>query len=619
MPARIVVAHPRQAAAMCSCADVWAYADENLETFEKVAHALGDMPRLVEAAELQDEARRLLPKFIPWADDQIPLDDPQAWLLSPCHRNPFGNNLFLHIAWLSLIERQLGDRALLVLTESSALARSLQNVCVRHAWGFAWTGRGYFMLGRAHELLRATAVLGRDVVRVLVGMLSVQLLLGKGYLHRLYGVELLVDAYIYPDSFGEDARFHDKHLPGLLEWCRANQISTAVYPFPVYFPLHRLPRLFKTIRQSETNMLPFELLIRFADLGPALVACFRYALRRERCTPLEPIDVAFLVAGARIRAAFAGLIPILMLAAPHRLATWHIRPKWLYEWFENQAMDRANAFAFQKIGCEVIALRPYSLPPMFANLYTSERQYRAGTCPPHAWVGGRAMRELLMRHDRCTRYHLMPALRYQHLYQPDVPSAEGTALLVLLTHSGAESLNILSCIVPALDFLAPLFSAVLVKPHGDYDEYKVRRALAERWPRTALSDRLHWESRPIHVLLNEARMVVSAGSGAALEAVCGGIPVISIGRQAGLDMNPLQDVDDRLWVATYNDNQFRRAITTWSPAHPMPLRDRRELGREIRDMYFEPADDSGMVRLDPRKLEKFSGRGETERPICKTR
>jgi hypothetical protein len=354
------------------------------------------------------------------------------------------------------------------------------------------------------------------------------------------------------------------------------------------------------MQASAVPMLPFESLIHLTDIPKSAVLCLRYACHSERECRFEDFDVAPLVAGERFKAAAAGLLPLLLLTAPSRLGTYGVRPRWLFDWFENQPIDRANALGFGRAGCHVVALRLYALYPMFASLYTSERQARSGTCPPLAWVAGTAMESQLGRYDRQTRYRWVPALRYGQPQRSTCPQAEGTALLLLLTHSREESLAILACVLPVLRAAPDMFPGVIIKPHGDFGGERLRRELVDRWPWAESVPWLQWESQPVDNLVRMARMMVSAGTSAALEAVCRGVPVILIGRRAGLDMNPLADVDRRLWTTAYDPSDAARAIADWSPAHPLPLAERVAIGEAIRAEYFEPVSEDGMAAFDPR-------------------
>ena len=94
-------------------------------------------------------------------------------------------------------------------------------------------------------------------------------------------------------------------------------------------------------------------------------------------------------------------------------------------------------------------------------------------------------------------------------------------------------------------------------------------------------------------------VIVTAGTSAALEAVCYGIPVIIVGQPAGLDMNPLEAVDRRLWEIVYDAGELRRTLAAWTPSHPLALAERLILGQQIRDAQFAPLNEEGMAQFLP--------------------
>jgi len=66
-------------------------------------------------------------------------------------------------------------------------------------------------------------------------------------------------------------------------------------------------------------------------------------------------------------------------------------------------------------------------------------------------------------------------------------------------------------------------------------------------------------------------------------------------------MNPLTEVDSRLWAVAYDIEGFERALGEWSPSHPLGFQDRITIGASIRKEYFEPASDEGLNVFDPRE------------------
>lgn len=111
-----------------------------------------------------------------------------------------------------------------------------------------------------------------------------------------------------------------------------------------------------------------------------------------------------------------------------------------------------------------------------------------------------------------------------------------------------------------------------------------------------------WERGNAAALLSQARLIVTAGSSVALEAVCRGIPVIIIGRMAGLLMNPLDDVDERLWRLAYNAEQFSRVMQEWF-ATLLPFSKRQLLGKEICNTHFQPVTPETMLAFLPEELD----------------
>lgn len=600
MPVHITVAHPRNVECFHGQVDAWAYADDCLDDFAALSLKLGKERMLISPVELQVEARRQLETFIPWADAQIPLENVHEWILTPCHRNPFASNLFLHVVWLQVLARQRGRGTIALFTKEAGLAKAVHSLCRDRGWQYSLHGRLAFWRSRSFKSLRTSAVFVHDVLRAVVGQLSARCFLGKAQLDALREVELLIDTYLYRESLGPKGEFSDRHFPGLLEWCLKRGIPAAVYPFP-YVPIWYLPKLYRRMRTSTVPIFSFDLLTRPADIIVAALACVRHAFRRVECSRYGEIDVSELVRYEKFKSAMTGVLPMLLLAAPRRLAASGIRPRWLYDWYENQPIDRANTIGFDAIGCKTVALRLYGMPSMFANMYTSERQAEARACPQEAWVSGAAMERMLSKYDLRTRYRRVPALRYGQLYKPALRQTEGSGLLLLLTHSREESLAILGSVLPTLTVAPLVFQKIVIKPHIDYCGRKLHAEVMERWPWLRGVSWLEWESRPVADLLPEARIVVSAGSSAALEAVCCGIPVILIGRSAGLDMNPLAEVDSRLWTVAYDPDSFARALKEWSPAHPIDFKDRIAIGESIRADYFEPVSEDGLAVFDPRE------------------
>lgn len=605
----LVVIHPRCLDQYRGNCGEWVYADEKLETLQRVEKALGlRLKRLISPAEFQTAAAKLRKCFVEWIDANLRDADQYEWLLTPLYKNPFANNLFLHCVWLALIVEQLEQSAsdLVVVTSSPALARALRQNALRLGVSDRCIGRVFFVSNVWTANAWGLLGLGYRVFNLGCRALVARVILGKSYVTALPKTEMLIDTFIHDGDLSEDGVFNDRYFPGVIQCYLRHGLKSAYYPFFHEVPLRSLPEVYRRMLKSTTLFAPFERFIQLFDLLAAAVICFRRGLRGTRLPyPLfEGSDAAPLAAGLAFQAAVAGFLPLVLVRAPARLAAAGIRPTWLLEWFENQPIDKANIIGFQKTGaqCNVIAARQYIAGPNFLSLYTTSGEVDAGVAPLENWVMGQALVETASVYDRRGQYRAVPALRYAHLHRPLIPAGKQAWLLVLLTHALEESLAILDCIASELPTIARQFERIAIKPHPDNNSNSFRSVAEARWPGLRGRSDICWTEESLFALFAQVRLVVTGGSSSALETICQGIPVILVGRDAGLDINPLEGVAPQMWALVYEPKQLSSIIEQWSPAHPLPPETRKSLGREVRDAFFEPITDVTLKAFLPAPL-----------------
>src|SRR5262249_10251826 len=98
----------------------WIYADENLTVYQRIESTLGSsLGPLIGPADFQAAVARLRKNFVAWVDENLTSKAVEQWILTPLYKNPFSNNLFLHISWLcvivDVIEHQSTD--IIVITD----------------------------------------------------------------------------------------------------------------------------------------------------------------------------------------------------------------------------------------------------------------------------------------------------------------------------------------------------------------------------------------------------------------------------------------------------------------------------------------------------------------------
>lgn len=592
---RLILAHPAALGASRGESCCWIYGDSDGAVFSSVEQQLAGCPRRVTPERFQECATELADSYVLWCDEQIRrAGGSDEWVLSPYSRNPFETNQFVHLIWLYLLGRlEPPPEPLMIVTSSPHFATAVESLAIERGWQHRRLGATNFVLATLKYRLHAIARFTRDMAQVLWRWWATRRYVSL-HTNRGHAADTVVVGYCHGDEVDRDGNFNSRYLPGLAEFLM-NAGARVVF-FPIYsgIPLRRFSNFLQTSSRSRIPFLWPEAYWSIGDILCAAIACWRRTLAGN-CEPERFLDLPTreLVAGQQWRSALGGLYALLIGKTPENLAKRRIVPGIVMEWFENQPVGRASALGWARAKCRHVSLRQYASFRLFTNLRVTSAQLDDSSCPSEEWVCGAQHVGYYSRYAPHIKIKIVPALRYQHLYRLPEIREEGVELLVLLTHSRSESLEILNMTLSALGgFEAAKGIPLRIKPHPDHS--------IDEWASWLAKSEFHMlegvefvRSKLDNCLLN-ARLAVSSGSGAAIEAVCEGIPVIWVGRQAGLEANPLEDMDARMWTKVYDVEQMRSTFQAWLPSHPLRFRERVRIGRELRDRYFSKVDDESM-------------------------
>jgi len=171
-----------------------------------------------------------------------------------------------------------------------------------------------------------------------------------------------------------------------------------------------------------------------------------------------------------------------------------------------------------------------------------------------------------------------------------------------MPYSLADAHAILRCLIPALSTLAENFDRVILKAHPTASQSTLERYIEKYWLGSSL--KIEWSNETVGALLPSARVVVSTQSSAMLEAICIGAWVIVVGRSAGITVNPLEDIDRRLWRLVYDSGELLEAIQEGNSHHALSRPERIAIGNSIRLAHFEPTNEISMRAFLPACADK---------------
>ena len=605
----VTIAHPLLAPRYARQHRHWVYADADQDTYERAAAAIGSHAEyLLGSDQFQSRVDGERRNFIAWTDRCLENVSADIWLTTPLYRNPHDNPLFLHYCWLAEFDLRLRDglHDLLIVTASSGLAAATRALCNVHAVDCHVAHPAMLRLARAAMVGRATLTLAAGVLQLAWRMLLARMILGGGHRARVRGTEIMVDTYLLPGDLADDGTFRDRYSPGLVDYYRGQGMNAASYPLLYGVSAARSAQMFRRMKRSATAFVPVELFVTPADVLWALVRSLAASVRRARLapSPIPPVTLGPVVEWHRPVTAMRGLLALVLARAPARLAASGVRPRWVIEWYENQPLDKAAQIGFAATGADVrvIALKQYPPSPNWLSLYTTTGEVAAGVAPRENWVCGRSAAASLAAFDSTGAYRVVPALRYAYLHS-EIPRQPGRKLLALLPYARADARLILRCLFASLPVIRGCFDGVVIKPHPTVDFEHARSAARRAWP-AADHDFLEWRRDPVEALLTESRVVVTADSSVALEAICVGRPVVVVGHTAGLKISVLDAVDGRLWGMVYDPIGLAEKLRHWSPDHPISFEERLARGRAIRNDFFEPVSELTMRTFLPQSVQR---------------
>lgn len=585
---------------------LWLYADDDHAGYARAIALFGEKRRLLEPAAFQTAIAETAGEFLRWVDSALRDCPRDYWIAASFFKDIVCTPVFLHLACLRMAVRAADDgRSVVLITRSAALASQVRKIGgVGSASTRPWRRDAFRAWARTwvHVLCRPWFVYARSVLAKSV--------LGSRYRANLRDTQMLVDTFVFPEDIRADGRYSDRFFPGLIEWYRARGIRAASMPFTGHLPWHQLHSIYRRMRASDIRFAPGELFLGVADCITGVRRALRAFLRPPEfsATPFLGIPVAMLATHWWRRSALHTVVYQIWRCVPRRMAEQGLKPVHVLEWHENQPVNSAITLGFHEdcVATQVIAGRQYFPAAGIVNFFSTPGGVRAGATPQVNWACGPRIAELFAAHDDAGRYEVVPALRYAHLFEHAGGAAEGTKLLVFLTSSPEESLSILECVFAAACKTLAGFDAIVVKAHQALPG-NIRKVAEQQWP-AARESHVSWEERATSVLLGEAKAVVTAGSSVALEAVCRGVPVIVTGRHAGINANPLDSIDSRLWRITYGPRDLEHIMQQWLPAIA-DWETRRELGRRVRDQYLTATTPETMLAFDPRHRDNVGNKG----------
>lgn len=542
----------------------WAYV--GFEASGLFSAKLPPQGRVDLSAAINAAAAALREPYLAWVGrlDERHAADPDWWTTQVCEKNPLASPLFFQLAALKALREAKGLPDLIVCDspELASAAGSVYKGQVRCARRVSLEPAKALARSLQFAARAAAALARRSPLSIAPS--------GRP--------QALLVTYVDEGSFSADGLFRERYLTGLRETLEARGYDVYLLAKPLE-PGAPRRTLLARMRASAARFLVAEDYLTARDYAEALKGSRRSLSLPREAPPLDGLETGVLLEAERRRQARSveAMNARLFRLLPARLAQAGLSPRLIVSWFENQKEDKAFALgaraAFSKADhAGYVSFLP---SPGYTTALTTPAQVAARALPDRLVCCGARQAALF----KGVPVSVGAALRYRYLWELPPASPSRDALVVLPSRLW-ESAELLAALAPVTHMETGV-SRWLVKTHPDYTLAQLRRYLGDSWP-----EGLTLFEGSVREGLSRAGVVVSGGSGAAVEAACAGIPVALVGRLAGLDYEPLgwfPDVAPTLRSPEELAARIRRCLALTDKE----LAALKERGAELRRQCFE--------------------------------
>jgi len=607
---------PKKIASHLQRDGIWIYAGEDIDRFNVFRETFNQEVNQASPAGFHAFVGLNRRAFVQWTEDVHTQygDDLTHWLSDTFSSNPFRSNLLFHcmnIAWFRAMLDKYPEKGIIFVAESHALLLIANEISSED------NGNEIYKYGFYKERIRFLCQIGRSI---LDGYKSLVFLFIK-YIYactykicrtnnELKNISVIVDTFVFENSFDKEGKFINRYFSELHELLCKTGVSVGVLTIFYKISLKNVRRIFKEIYQSNTRFILLEGFLKPIDYLKTLAYPLKRLIRFERAQDFLGINIQPLINEVNWVSINTPntILSLLLSRLPERIHEKGINPRVYVNWSENQTFQKAIISGFHRnfIEMEVIGGKPFIPPPNHLNLFNTESERAFGYAPDRMVTCGKKLKNVFSIYDNKDHYHMGESFRYSYLREMvynrqnySGNNSEYRIVSIILPQSINVSKYVLAASMKAIHSSMASGWNLRVKAHPSHTKSDVVALLTDYDMRHKCIDEAHED---MGALLSKSSAVITSASSAAIEAVCLGIPVVSIAMPVGLDINMLDYLPSSMWKLAFTDRDVDMELNKWALIHPLSYEERKEIGRKVFVDYFEEdTNDSMRVYIEPLK------------------
>lgn len=514
------------------------------------------------------------------------------WVSSPASRNTFASPLFHYCCCLALLQELFRTKKHLseIITDSKAFKEILEDYLAGQGISTKVTLVRLSLKDRLKEILRPVYTLfGIPLQHLILFIMAKRT--------QCLRKPLPSDSLTLIDTFVMHGYIEkDRYYPGLMDVLSEKEKESVWFVPHLYgFRPWQFLQVVRQLRKSKKNFILKDDFLKFKDYLCLWSLLFRVRKLQIKSSPFCEADISCLVREelTGFRNIGASYVPLLNYRFAKRLKDAGAKLRLVVDWFENQNIDKGWNAGFRRFfpDCKTIGYQGFVFSRHYLSLYPTEEERKREVIPHKILVIGRELVQAAKEFCPALDVKVAPAFRLQHVWQKRKysPYANGHTILVALPFVISDAVYMLKLLVPVAIEVADS-ARFLIKPHPAISQSQIQSAFGTAW-----LEQFAFVGGDFSDCVEKSNLLISAAGTACMETLAKGIPVIIIGNSFGLTHNPIPEtITEDIWQLCYTPEEIVKAIQFYKSRSPDKIKEHEEIGKRIREEYFEPVTRDGV-------------------------
>jgi len=514
------------------------------------------------------------------------------WVSSPASRNTIASPLFHYCCCLALLQELFRTKKHLseIITDSRAFKEIVEGYIAGQGISAKVSLVRLSLKDRLKEILRPVyTLLGIPLQHLILFIMAKR---AQSLRKPLPSDPLtLIDTFVMHGYIEKD-----RYYPGLMDALSEKEKEGVWFvPYLYGFRPWQYMSVIKQLHKSKRNFVLKEDYLKFRDYLFALCHFLRIRALKPKLCLFQEVNISSLVLEEMrsFRGIGSSYTPLLNYRFARRLKDAGVKLKLVIDWFENQDIDRGWNAGFRHFfpNAESIGYQGFIVSTHYLCMYPTGEEKENKVIPHRVAVIGKGLTQSILRFCPDLDVCIAPAFRFQYVWRKKKysPAENGHTVLVALPTIINEAVYILKLLVSAANGM-DANTRLWIKPHPTFSQSQIQEIFGAEWP-----EQFEFVSGDFSDCAEKSNLLISSASSTCLETIAKGIPVIVVGNRRGLTHNPIPEaVTDDIWRLCYTHEEIIDAIQFYKSQGQKKNKEHGDVGRRIREEYFEPVTREGV-------------------------